>query len=138
KVLDVFLRYLAGEVRVLANWACRAAKPRRASIGDPEGVLELLWFLMTTVLAWERPRQDLVLENLLLRHQLAVLTRATRTRPRTRFHAWDKLPWILARVLATPARKHPISLTSIDSALGGCIKNVRWPGLSAHSGIAHP
>ncbi len=39
-------------------------------IGDPEGVLELLWLLLTTVVAWVRPRQDLVLENLLLRHQL--------------------------------------------------------------------
>jgi hypothetical protein len=42
-------------------------------------VLELLWLLATTVLAGLRPRQDLVLENLLLRHQLAVLTRPTRT-----------------------------------------------------------
>ena len=50
----------------------------RRQIGDAEGVLELLWVLLTAVLAWARPRQDLVLENLLLRHQLAVLTRPTR------------------------------------------------------------
>jgi hypothetical protein len=42
-------------------------------------VLELLWLLLTIALAWTRPRQDLVLENLLLCHQLAVLTRPTRT-----------------------------------------------------------
>ena len=48
-------------------------------------------------LAWLRPRQDLVAENLLLRHQLAVLTRPTRTRPRVRLRTWDKLLWGLAR-----------------------------------------
>jgi hypothetical protein len=42
------------------------------------GVLELLWLLLTSVLAWVRPRHDLMLENLLLRHQLTVLTRSTR------------------------------------------------------------
>jgi hypothetical protein len=45
-------------------------------------VLDLFWLLLTTILAWARPRQDLVLENLLLRHQLAVLSRPTRNRPR--------------------------------------------------------
>jgi hypothetical protein len=38
------------------------------------GVLELLWLVFTGVSAWLRPRHDLVAENLLLRHQLAVLT----------------------------------------------------------------
>src|SRR5205085_437937 len=52
---------------------------------DAEDVLELLWLVLATVLAWARPRQDLVLENLLLRHQLAVLTRPTRARPRAPF-----------------------------------------------------
>jgi len=60
-------------------------------------MFDLVWLLLTTVLAWVRPRQDLVLENLLLRHQLAVLTRPTRTRPRTRMQVWDKPLWILAR-----------------------------------------
>jgi hypothetical protein len=31
------------------------------------GVLELLWLVFTGVLAWLRPRHDLVAENLLLR-----------------------------------------------------------------------
>src|ERR671924_975484 len=60
-------------------------------------MLELLWLLLTGVLAWARPRHDLVLENLLLRHQLGVLTRPTRTRPRARLRIWDKLLWVLAR-----------------------------------------
>ena len=42
-------------------------------MGDAEGVLDLIWLLTTSLLAWPRPRHDLVLENLLLRHQLAVL-----------------------------------------------------------------
>jgi len=48
-------------------------------------VLELLWLLLTTVLAWVRPRQDLVLENLLLRHQLAILTDSRPTAPTLTF-----------------------------------------------------
>jgi putative transposase len=60
-------------------------------------MLDLLWLVLMATLAWLRPRQDLVLENLLLRHQLAVLTRPTRTRPRTRLRLWDKLLWVVAR-----------------------------------------
>ena len=33
-------------------------------IGDAEGMLELLWLVLTTVLAWARPRHELVAENL--------------------------------------------------------------------------
>ena len=77
-----------------------------AQIGDAEDVLELLWLLLTTVLAWVRPRQDLLLENLLLRHQLAVLTRSTRTRPRARLGTWDKLLWVLARRWCAGWREH--------------------------------
>jgi hypothetical protein len=69
-------------------------------------VLELLWLLLTSIPRWARPRQDLVLENLLLRHQLAVLTRPTRTRPRARLGAWDKLLWALARRVCSAWRKH--------------------------------
>jgi putative transposase len=85
---------------------CPAAKPRAAEIGDAVGVLELLCLLLRTVLAALRPRQDLVLENLLLRHQLAVLTRPTRTRPRTRLRLWDKLVWVLARQFCAGWREH--------------------------------
>jgi len=69
----------------------------RSRIGDAHGMFELLSLVLLAVRGLVRPRQDLVLENLLLRHQLAVLTRPTRTRPRLRLRAWDKLVWILAR-----------------------------------------
>jgi hypothetical protein len=69
-------------------------------------VLELLWLLHTMILAWLRPRQNLVLENLLLRHQLAVLNRPTRTQPRTRLRLWDKLLWMLARRFCAGWRQH--------------------------------
>src|SRR5437588_1018009 len=74
-------------------------------MGDGKGMLEFVWLVFATVLAWVRPRQDLVLENLLLRHQLAVLTRPTRTRPRARLHTWDKLLWVLARRLCASWRE---------------------------------
>jgi putative transposase len=51
-----------------------------------------------------RSRRDLVLENLLLRHQLAALTRPTRKRPRLRRR--DKLHWVLARRLWPDRRRH--------------------------------
>ena len=69
-------------------------------------MLDLLCLLLTTVLAWMRPRQDLVLENLLLRHQLTVLTRPTRTRRPARLRAWEKLLWILARRWCARWREH--------------------------------
>src|SRR5438270_13631090 len=47
-------------------------------MGDAEAMLELPWLVLMTVLAWARPRHELVAENLFLRHQLAVLTRPTR------------------------------------------------------------
>jgi hypothetical protein len=69
-------------------------------------VFELLWLLLMAVLTWVRSRQDLVLENLLLRHQLAVLTRSTRARPRVRPGTWDKLLRVLARRLCAGWREH--------------------------------
>ena len=70
---------------------------RRAQIGDADAVLDLFRLLFTTVQAAARPHRNLAVENLLLRHQLAVLTRPTRSRPRARLRIWDKLLWILAR-----------------------------------------
>src|SRR6266851_1892910 len=69
-------------------------------------MLELLWLMITTVLASVRPRQDLILENLVLRHQLAVLTRPTRSRRRARLRPWDKLLWVLARRVCAGWRQH--------------------------------
>jgi hypothetical protein len=47
-------------------------------------MLESLTLLLALVRAALRPRAGLVAENVLLRHQLAVLTRPTRKRPRLR------------------------------------------------------
>jgi hypothetical protein len=55
---------------------------------------------------WRVSHHDLVIENLLLRHQLAVLTRPTRSRPQARLHLWDKLLWILARRFCAGWRGH--------------------------------
>jgi hypothetical protein len=65
------------------------------SIGDPRGMLEVVALLLATLRALLRGHRDLVVENLLLRHQLAVLTRSTRKRPRLRRR--DKALWLLAR-----------------------------------------
>ena len=78
-------------------------------LGD---VLELFWLLLTTLLAWARPRQDLVLENLLLCHQVGVLSRPTRNRPRARLRTWDKLLWVLARRGCSRWREHLTFITS--------------------------
>src|SRR6266571_3580901 len=78
-------------------WVVGRQNLTRAQISDADDVLELLWLLFTAVQAVVRPRHDLVIENLLLRHQLAVLTRPTRRRPHVRLRLWDKLLWILAR-----------------------------------------
>jgi transposase InsO family protein len=90
----------------------------RTRISNLAGVFDLLWLLLTAGLAWARPRHDLVLENLLLRHQLAVLTRSTRTRPRARLRTWDKLLWVVARRLCTGWRQH-LSFVTPDTV-------VRW------------
>src|SRR5438128_12210546 len=73
----------------------------RAQIGDADAVLDLFRLLFTTVQAVVRSHHDLVIENLLLLHQLAVLTRPTRSRRQARLHLWDKLLWILARRFCT-------------------------------------
>ena len=78
----------------------------RAQISDADGVLELLWLLFTTVRAAARPHQAVAAENLLLRHQLAVLTRPTRSRPHARLRLWDKVLWILARRFCAGWREH--------------------------------
>jgi hypothetical protein len=82
--------------------ACAAAKPR-ACAGR-----RCCWVCSNSSGYCSRRfwRQALVLENLLLRHQLAVLTRPTRSRPRARLRTWDKLLWVLARRLRAGWREH--------------------------------
>jgi hypothetical protein len=50
----------------------------------PDAVFECLTLLLAVLRAALRDRNDLLTEHLLLRHQLAVLTRPTRRRPRLR------------------------------------------------------
>ena len=52
-----------------------------SGIVHPPGMLELFVLLLRAVRAGLRSRADLVAENLLLRHQLAVLARPTRKLP---------------------------------------------------------
>jgi hypothetical protein len=59
-------------------------------------VLDLLALLLASLRGAGRDRSDLIAENLLLRHQLAVLTRPTRRKPRLRLR--DRLLWVLARL----------------------------------------
>ena len=90
----------------------------RAWIGDAQAVLALLWLVLTTALAWVRPRHDLVLEDLLLRHHLAVSARPTRTRPRARLRTRDQLLRVLARRWCARWREH-LALVAPDTV-------VRW------------
>src|ERR687885_2745919 len=69
-------------------------------------MLEYLLLLLSLFRATVRDREALVAENLLLRHQLGVLTRPTRTRPRARLRALDKLLWVLARRGCAGWREH--------------------------------
>jgi transposase InsO family protein len=74
-------------------------------------VLELFVLLLTALGAAGRRRGDLIVENLLLRHQLAVLTRPTRQRRRVRFRQLDKLLWVLIRRLRRDWLRHLVVVT---------------------------
>src|SRR5262245_40765614 len=72
-------------------------------------MIEYLLLLVGLLRATLRSRGELVAENLLLRQQLAVLTRPTRKRPRPRSR--DKLFWLLVRFARRDWRQHLIVLT---------------------------
>jgi transposase InsO family protein len=78
-------------------------------------MMELLRLVLGTVRAAFRGRRELLLENLLLRQQLAV---ALRPRRRPRLRRRDKLFWVLVYQLATAWRRHLV-LVSPDTV-------VRW------------
>jgi putative transposase len=78
-------------------------------------MLDMLALLIGSVRAALCPWGDLLVENLLLRHQLAV---ALRTNPRLKVRARDKLLWVLARRLRLNWRRH-LLLVSPDTV-------VRW------------
>src|SRR5262249_9905671 len=79
-------------------------------------MIDCLLLVMALLRAIVRDRTDLVAENLLLRHQLGVLTRPTRTRPRLRTR--DKLVCVLARLVRRDWRRQLVVVAS-DTA-------VRW------------
>jgi hypothetical protein len=74
-------------------------------------VLDYLLLVLATVRAALRPHRDLVLENLLLRHQLAVLMRPTRPRRRVAFQRLDKALWVLIRRVRRDWRRHLVVVT---------------------------
>jgi hypothetical protein len=67
-------------------------------------MLEYVLLLLSLIRATVRDREALVAENLLLRHQLGVLTRPIWKRPRLRAH--DKLVWVVARALCRDWCRH--------------------------------
>src|SRR5205823_13752319 len=72
-----------------------AGTARHVAGHDLRAMLEYLLLLVSLIRATMRDREALIAENLLLRHQLGVLTRPTRKRPRLRTR--DKLFWVVAR-----------------------------------------
>src|SRR5215211_3234074 len=73
-------------------------------------MLDLALDVLALVRAACQRHGDLVVENLLLRHQLAVLTRPTRRR-RVRFRRLDKALWVLVRRLRRDWRRHLVVVT---------------------------
>lgn len=71
-------------------------------------MLEVIRLLLHVLVGLFRNRQDLVVENVLLRHQLAV---ALRSRPRPNLRSRDKLLWILARRFCPRWRYHLVLVT---------------------------
>src|SRR5207248_1597572 len=81
-----------------------AGTTTRAERHDIQAMLEYLLLLLRLLGSAVRDREALVAENLLLRHQLTVLARPTRKRPRLR--ARDKLFWVVVRALRRDWRRH--------------------------------
>src|SRR5262245_11720702 len=80
-----------------------------APIAHPSRMIDVLALLLGVLSSVVRTRRDLAAENLLLRHQLAVLTRPTRRR--SRLARRDKLLWVLARRLVPGWQRYLILVT---------------------------
>ena len=74
-------------------------------------MLDYLLLVLRALRAACRRRGDLVLENLLLRHQLAVLTRPPRPRRRVRLRRLDEVLWVLVSRLRRDWRRHLVVVT---------------------------
>ena len=110
------IRLASGEFLPLAEYCSlldgkTLRVPWRRSVGDAWAVLDLFALMLRVVRAACRRRGDLVLENLLLRHQLAILSRPTRRRMRARFRRLDKALWVLARRLRCDWQRHLVVVT---------------------------
>ena len=77
-------------------------------MGTVRGVLSLIRIILGSAKASLKTRRELALENLALRHQIGVLTRALGDR-RPRFGRWDRALWV---VLASrwQASKHALAI----------------------------
>ena len=103
-------------------------------------VLDWLWLLLGTLRVLLRDRHALLMENLLLRQQLAV---ALRARPRPRLRRRDRLFWTVARRVCATWRRHlllvqPATVLSwlLDGKVLACLtRRVRRYG-AAHRGRA--
>jgi putative transposase len=71
-------------------------------------MFRIIWFLVTTDFRFFRYRRDLLLENLVLRQQPAVLKRK---HPRPRLRPFDKLFWVLARRFWSDWKQAPMVFT---------------------------
>jgi len=78
-------------------------------------MLELLRIFLPTLARLFRKRRDLLVENLLLRHQLQV---ALRSRPRPRLKTRDRFLWLVVRSLYTGWRPHIILVRPEPSSAG--------------------
>ena len=72
-------------------------------------MIDCLLLMMALLRLALRNRTNLIAENVLLRHQLAALTRPIRKRPRLR--GGDKLVWVLARLLRRDWRRYLVVVT---------------------------
>ena len=72
-------------------------------------MIEYLLLVVALLGTTGRDRGDLIAETLLLRRQLAVLTRPTRRRPQ--LGARDRLFWLLARLARRDWRQHLVLVT---------------------------
>jgi len=79
-------------------------------------MLELPSLLLQTLIRVFRRRRELVLENLVLRHQLQI---ALRSRPRPRLKTRDRLFWLVARRLDRDWKQHLILIR--PETVVGCI-----------------
>ena len=110
-------RRASGDLPRLLADDCGAAKPRVewGAVAYPGVMMEILRLLLGTLASLACDRQDLLVENLLLRHQLLV---ARRSSPCPTLRTRDQVLWVLARRLC-PAWRRLLVLVTPETV-------VRW------------